>query len=311
MSFDLAPFRHLYPFEGHWLELGGLRMHYIDEGTGEPIVMVHGNPTWSFFFRALVKEFRPTHRVVAPDHIGCGLSDKPSDAQYDYTLERRVADVETLLSRLELNNNVTLVGHDWGGMIAAACALRRLERIKRVVLFNTAGFLLPPGQRLPWQLWLVRNVPWLAALLVRGLNAFSVGATHLATAKGLPVDVRRAYRAPYNSWQNRIATLRFVQDIPQRPGDRSYALAKWVDDHLERLRELPVFIGWGGRDFVFDDRFLAEWRRRLPEAEVHRFADAGHYLLEDVPELLIPKLREFIDRDAPTADRAARAEVAS
>jgi haloalkane dehalogenase len=294
MSFDITAFRHLYPFESHWLDLGGLRMHYVDEGSGEPIVMVHGNPTWSFYFRELIKEFRTTHRVVVPDHIGCGLSDKPGDARYEYTLRRRVEDLETLLDRLELNENVTLVGHDWGGMIAAACALRRLGRIKRLVFFNTAGFLLPPGQRLPWQLRLIRNLSPVAALLVRGLNGFALGATYLATAKGLPREVRRAYRAPYDSWANRIATLRFVQDIPLKPGDPSYELAGWVDDHLEQLRERPVFIGWGARDFVFDQRFLAEWRRRLPDAEVHSFPDAGHYVLEDAAAELIPKVRHFV-----------------
>ena len=294
MSFDITAFRHLYPFESHWLDLGGLRMHYIDEGTGEPIVMVHGNPTWSFYFRELIKEFRTTHRVVVPDHIGCGLSDKPVDARYEYTLRRRVEDLETLLDRLELNENVTLVGHDWGGMIVAACALRRLGRVKRLVFFNTAGFLLPPGQRLPWQLWLIRNLSPVAALLVRGFNGFALGATYLATAKGLPREVRRAYRAPYDSWANRIATLRFVQDIPLEPGDPSYELAGWVDDHLEQLRERSVFIGWGARDFVFDLRFLAEWRRRLPDAEVHSFPDAGHYVLEDAAAELIPKVRHFV-----------------
>ena len=304
MSFDITPFRHLYPFQSHWLELDRLRMHYVDEGAGESIVMVHGNPTWSFHFRELIKGFRTTHRVVVPDHIGCGLSDKPADAEYEYTLRRRVEDLETLLDRLELNENVTLVGHDWGGMIAAACALRRLERVKRLVFFNTAGFLLPSGQRLPWQLWLIRHLSPLAALLVRGFNGFAIGATYLATAKGLPREVRAAYRAPYDSWKNRIATLRFVQDIPLKPGDRSHELAKWVDDRLEQLRQRPVFIGWGERDFVFDTRFLEQWRRRLPDAEVHSFADAGHYVLEDVSEALIPQVRDFVER-------TARAEAAS
>lgn len=311
MSVDLAPFRHLYPFESHWLDLGGLRLHYLDEGRGTPIVLVHGNPTWSFYYRELAREFRRTHRVIVPDHIGCGLSDKPGDARYEYTLESHVRDIEALLEHLGLAENVLLVGHDWGGMIAAACALRRLERVSAIAFLNTAGFLLPPGQRLPWQLWLIRNVPLLPAVLVRGFNAFSVGASYLATAKGLPRDVRRAYRAPYDSWQSRIATLRFVQDIPLKPGDRSYPLAKWVDERLERLRALPVFIGWGERDFVFDRRFLAEWRRRLPDAEVHSFADAGHYVLEDAGERLIPKLRGFVDRHAPAARRSPSAEVAS
>ena len=311
MSFDLTPFRHLYPFDSHWLDLAGVRMHYVDEGAGEPIVMIHGNPTWSFYFRELIKEFRTTHRVIAPDHVGCGLSDKPDDSDYEYVLERRVKDIETLLDHLNLRENVTFVGHDWGGMIAAACALRRLQRVKRAAFFNTAGFLLPTGKRLPAQLWLIRNLSLMPDVLVRGFNAFAFGATYLATAKGLPADVKKAYRAPHNSWRNRIATLRFVQDIPLTPQDASYPLAKWVDDRIEQLRKVPVFIGWGERDFVFDTDYLAEWRRRLPNAEVHSFADAGHYVLEDAGERLIPKLRAFIDRGNGVSRETAQTEVAS
>jgi haloalkane dehalogenase len=313
MSLNLEPFRHLYPFESRWLDLDGLRMHYLDEGPrdAEPILCVHGNPTWSFHFRELIRELRTTHRVIAPDHIGMGLSDKPDDARYPYTLRRRVEDLETLLDRLELNEYVTFVTHDWGGMIGAACALRRLDRVKRVVFLNTAGFLMPAGQKFPWQLWLIRNLGPLATLLVRGFNAFSIGAAHLATAKGLPRDVRAAYRAPYHSWRTRIATLRFVQDIPLKPHDSSYELAEWVDDNLERLRTLPVLIGWGERDFVFTPRFLAEWRRRLPDAEVHRFPDAGHYVLDDAAKQLIPAIHGFIERAPLPSDRPANVEVAT
>ena len=92
MSCDVSRFRHLYPFESHWLDLSGIRMHYVDEGAGQPVVMVHGNPTWSFYFRDLIRELRSTHRVIAVDHVGCGLSDKPGDADYSYTLQRRVED---------------------------------------------------------------------------------------------------------------------------------------------------------------------------------------------------------------------------
>lgn len=305
MAWDPQKFGQLYPFQSRWLRLDGLRMHYVDEGVGEPLVMLHGNPTWSFYYRRLISEFRTTHRVVAPDQIGCGLSDKPADAEYEYTLERRVSDFETLLDRLELTHGLTLVGHDWGGMMVVACALRQPERVRRLVLFNTAGFLLPPGRRLPWPLWPFRCLPLLPALLIRGCNAFVLGAIHLATAKGLPGAVRAAYRAPYDSWRNRIATLRFVQDIPLRPHDRSYALARWVDENLHRLRHLPVFIGWGMRDFVFDRGFLDEWQRRLPNAEVHRFADAGHLVVEDAADELVPPLRAFLERTAATRSRAA------
>lgn len=311
MTFDLAPYRDLYPFDSQWLDLDGLRYHYLDEGQGDPIVCVHGNPTWSFYFRELIKDLRADHRVIAPDHVGCGLSDKPTDDRYDYVLHRRVEDLEALMDHLDLAANVTLVLHDWGGMVGSAVAVRRPERIKRIVLLNTAAFMKPADKPLPVRLWLMRNVAPFAAVAVRGFNAFSYLATYMACKTGMDPRVRAAYTAPYDSWQNRIATLRFVQDIPMRPGDPSYDLAKSVDDSLDQLADIPMFIGWGKQDFVFDDTFLAEWRRRFPNAEVHEFPQAGHYVLEDVPELLIPKIRDFLKRHPLPAPAPVATELAS
>ena len=294
MSFDIGPYRHLYPFESHWLDIGGHRYHYVDEGCGEPIVFVHGNPTWSFFFRSLISDLRSDYRVIAVDHIGCGLSDKPGDRDYDYTLRRRVDDLTALLDHLKLGDNVTLGLHDWGGMIGMAWALAHTEKTRRLVFFNTAAFFLPAGGRLPLRLSIIRNVSPLASLLVRGFNAISYMATRMACVKRMSADVSAAYRGPYNSWANRIATLRFVQDIPLRPSDPSYELARWVDDHLDQLRDVPTLICWGERDFVFDDRFLAEWRRRFPDAAIHLFPDAGHYVLEDSGDAIRPLVRAFL-----------------
>jgi haloalkane dehalogenase len=277
------------------MDLGGLHYHYLDQGRGEPVVMVHGNPTWSFYFRGLVRALRDTYRTIVPDHIGCGRSDKPDDRAYDYTLARRVADLEALLEHLGIRDTITLVLHDWGGMIGMTYAHRHPERIRRLVILNTAAFLLPPGKRLPWRLWLCRNT-WLGALLVRGLNAFSRSALKLCVCKPLPAGVREAYLAPYDSWQHRIAVLRFVQDIPLRPGDRSYALVKEVQEGLERFREVPMLLCWGERDFVFDHHFREEWQRRFPQAEVHQFAEAGHYVLEDAGEEIAPLVRAFLAR---------------
>jgi pimeloyl-ACP methyl ester carboxylesterase len=292
---DLSSYRHLYPFESHWLEIEGHRYHYVDEGAGDPIVLVHGNPTWSFFFRRLISELRGSYRVIAVDHIGCGLSDKPGDADYPYTLERRVTDLEALLAHLDLGDQVTFGVHDWGGMIGMACALRQPERVARLVVFNTAAFRLPPGKALPIRLSILRNVTTLATPLVRGLNAFSYLATHMACVTRLPPAVSRAYRAPYNSWANRIATLRFVQDIPLSPEDRSYRLVHWVEQHLDQLRHVPMLICWGERDFVFDIDFLNTWCERFPEATVRRFPDAGHYVLEDAGDEIGPLVHQFLD----------------
>lgn len=311
MSFDIARYRHLYPFESRWLTVRGHRMHYVDEGRGDPIVLVHGNPTWSFFFRSLISGLRDSHRVIALDHIGCGLSDKPGDKAYDYCLERRIDDLEALLEHLQLGDDLTFGVHDWGGMIGLGCALRRVERVKRLMVFNTAAFLLPAGKRLPFRLSIVRNVRPLAAVAVRGFNAFSYLATRMACVTPLTSEVSAAYRGPYGSWSDRIATLRFVQDIPLRPQDRSYESARWVDDNLERLRGAATLICWGLRDFVFDGDYLAEWRRRFPDARVHAFEDAGHYVLEDKGDEICRLVREFLNDHPIVRSSPAIAEAAS
>jgi haloalkane dehalogenase len=283
----------LYPFEQNWLDLDGLRMHYLDEGAGEPVVAVHGNPTWSFYYRELVKELRSDHRVVVPDHIGCGLSDKPDDDRYDYVLGRRIEDFSRLMTKLDLDE-INLVVHDWGGMISLAWAVAHPERIKRLVILNTAAFPLPPSKPFPWQLWLVRDTP-LGPLMVRGLNAFSRGATRFAcTRKKLSKTMRDAYCAPYDSWGDRIANLRFVQDIPLRSGEPGFDIVSETADRLEVFGDRPVLICWGDKDFVFDHHFLAVWEKVYPHADIHRFSDCGHYILEDASEEIIPLVRRFL-----------------
>jgi len=289
-----------YPFTGHRLDLDGISYHYLDEGAGDPVVMVHGNPSWSFYYRNLVLALRDRYRCIVPDHVGCGLSDKPGDQRYDYTLERRVDDLERLIDHLQLSGKLTLVLHDWGGMIGMAYAARHPERIGRLVLLNTAAFHLPKEKKFPLGLKICRDT-LLGTLLVRGCNAFSVGASIVGCKKHpMSRELQGAYRSPYDSWGNRIATLRFVQDIPLAPGDRNYALVSQVAESLAQFRELPVSIFWGELDFVFDPTFLAEWTRRFPEAQVHSYPDAGHYILEDMKDEVVPLIENFLDTTAPT-----------
>jgi haloalkane dehalogenase len=297
---DLTPLRDLYPFDSHFWERDGLRLHYLDEGSGDPVVMVHGNPTWSFYWRELVKALSPEYRVIVPDHMGCGLSDKPDDKKYGYHLKDRVDDLEGLLDSLGIEENVTLVAHDWGGMISLAYAMRRPERIKRLVMLNTSAFMLPEGKSLPMRLALIRFIRPFASVAVRGFNVFSWAATFMATKKGLPTKVKEGLVAPYNSWKNRLAVLRFVQDIPIVPGDPSYEIVKDVQENLARLQHLPLMVGWGEHDFVFDMEFLAEWKRRWPDAEYHQYPDAGHYVMEDAAEELIPAIQDFLKRNTLT-----------
>lgn len=286
----------LYPFAPHWFDRGaGLRMHYVDEGPAEgpPVLMLHGNPSWSFYYRNLVKTLRDTHRCLAPDHIGMGLSDKPDDAAYAYTLAQRVDDIGAFVDSLQLHAPLTLVVHDWGGMIGMAWAVRHPEQIARLVILNTAAFPLPASKRLPWPLALTRTP--LGALLVRGFNAFSWTATLVGcTRTAMAHDVADGYTAPYDSWRDRIATLRFVQDIPLQPGAPGFELVQQTAGLLGQFAATPTLIAWGGKDFVFDDHFLRAWRTYLPQARVHYLADAGHYVLEDAAEELLPMIADFV-----------------
>lgn len=293
MSFDRARWAHLYPFESHWFDLDGVAMHYLDEGTGDPVVMVHGNPTWSFYYRELVTALSATHRCIVPDHVGCGLSDKPDDARYPYRLVRRIDDLERLLESCGVTGNVTLVVHDWGGAIGFGWAARHPERVRRIIVLNTGAFRLPAAKPFPWPLRLIRETA-LGAILVRGFNAFALTAAWTCTEKRLRGELRRAYRSPYDSWGNRIATLRFVEDIPLRPGDPSWDDLMVVEAGLEQFRDRPALICWGLRDWVFDRHFLKEWRRRLPEADVHAWEDAGHYILEDRREEIVSLVLAFL-----------------
>ncbi len=287
-----------YPFAEHFLERDGVRQHYVDEGAGEPVVMLHGNPTWSFYFRNLIKDLSRDHRVIAPDHVGCGKSDKPDDSHYEYRLKQRADDVESLLDHLGIEENITLILHDWGGMIGMAFAVRHPERIKRIVLLNTGAFHLPRSKPLPLPIWMVRDTP-LGAFLARGLNAFCLGAVKwCATKKPLEPTVADGLVAPYDSWTNRIAVHRFVQDIPLEPGDPSYDLVTKTQAKLSEFGDLPILVLWGEKDFVFDEHFLAEWRRFWPKAQVVAFPESGHYVMEDERDEIVGRVRAFLEVNA-------------
>ncbi len=293
MSFDPRTLGELYPWTPQQLELpGGHRLSYLDEGPREApvLLMVHGNPTWSFYFRGLVKAFSDRFRCVVPDHIGAGLSDKPQD--YAYTLATHVANLQALTDHLGLRSGVTLVVHDWGGAIGTGWALRNLEAVERLVVLNTAAFRSP---RIPFSINLCR-IPGFGALAIRGLNAFARAAVIRAARTKLSPEVARGYTGPYDSWQNRVANLRFVQDIPMHQGVPSWSVLEGIEQGLPRLQDRPMLICWGGADFCFDDSFLAGWRERFPAAEVHRFAEAGHYVLEDAGPQVIERLEDFLAR---------------
>ncbi len=289
---SIEPFRDLYPFESRFIELGPHRMHYLDEGQGETLLMLHGNPTWSFYYRNLVKGLRSQYRCVVPDHIGCGLSDKPQE--YNYTLSQHIDNLAALVDHLNLDH-LTLVMHDWGGSIGMGLAVRAPEKIKRLIFFNTAAFI---ADRIPFSINLCRY-PIIGPLAILKFNLFARMATSWACKQTnrMVGKVRKGYLAPYNSPQNRIANLRFVQDIPLTPDIPSYPVVEHIESQLGYFRDRPAMIIWGMQDFCFTEYFLDRWKKYFPNAEVHEVEQAGHYVVEDADEEIIPWMIQFLRKN--------------
>lgn len=287
-------FKQLYPFQPNFFHTAhGPKMHYVTQGQRgeESILMVHGNPTWSLYYRDLIKHFSQSYHVVVPDHIGCGFSEKPNKEDYSYQLSQRIDDLEQLVDHLDLKN-ITLIAHDWGGMISMGLATKKPHLFKRIILLNTAAFPKPKTKLLPKSIGICRN-RLVGPILVQGLNAFCKGALYRCAVKPLTKEVQKAYLLPYSDWRSRQAIFQFVRDIPMNPQHPSYPVLSSVSKQLDSLRTIPRLILWGDQDFVFDHHFLNEWKKIWPDAQFTQFAKAGHYLLEDEPVGVIQRIEEF------------------
>lgn len=201
-----------YPFAGNLFEQPGthsgeaVRMHYLDEGQGPVVMMMHGNPTWSFFYRNLVRKLVVAgFRCIVPDHIGCGLSDKPQD--YPYTLKRRIEDIERLADHLGIGQ-FNLVVHDWGGAIGCGFAVKHPDALNKLVVLNTAAF---HSKQIPWRIAAVK-IPVIGEFAIRRLNAFCGPAITMAVTSRLSKPVREGYLWPYRNWADRVAVWNFVKD---------------------------------------------------------------------------------------------------
>ena len=287
--------RSLYPFRSHEILVGGFRCHYLDEGAGDVLLLVHGNPTWSFYWRELVRALRRRYRVVVPDHVGCGLSEKPGTKDYSYRLQRRIADLGQLIEKLDLRQ-ITLVAHDWGGAIGMGAAVAAPGRFARFVLFNSAAFR---SRRCPLRIRICRT-PLLGRLAVQGLNLFARYALRMAVCRRqrMTPTVRAGLLAPYDSWRHRVAIHQFVLDIPLSRRHSSYQTLCQLEAGLGQFRHRPVCLIWGMRDWCFTPAFLDRFIKFFPEAEVHRLEDAGHYVVEDAHEQIVPLVEEFLAKHA-------------
>ncbi len=276
-----------YPFSAHFLDLKSEKLHYVDEGQGEVILMLHGNPTWSFFYRNLTKHFSKNFRVVVPDHIGCGLSSKPQD--YEYTLQNHIDNTLALIKKLGLKD-ITLVVHDWGGAIGMGVATAHPELIKKMVVMNTAAFR---SLEIPMRINILRNP--VGEWFIRTFNGFAGPATTMAVTKKLSPLVKKGFVLPYDSFESRIATAKFVRDIPMNDVHPTYKTLSGIEDKLKNIK-VPVLLLWGEKDFCFTMNFQKRWLDFFPNAQVKTYPDAGHYLVEDKTNDVISEIETFLKK---------------
>ena len=297
---DSAPWRDLYPFRSHWLPIGDHRLHYVDEGSGAPVLLVHGNPTWSFYWRNIMVGLGDRYRMIAVDHLGCGLSDKPQ--AYDYNLVNHTANLTRLVDELDLHD-ATLVVHDWGGAIGLGTLVERPDRFRRIVVFNTGAF---PPPFCPWRIRVCRW-PWIGPWSVRRLNVFARAALTMAVERSdrMTPAVRAGFLAPYDSFDHRIAIARFVQDIPLSKRHPTWSVLERLEQRLHDLPRRPVQIIWGMRDWCFTPQCLERMCRLFPHADVVRMEDAGHYVVEDAHERIVPLMARFLEDDKGQTSRGA------
>lgn len=286
---DLPPaVRALYPFEPRDFAALSGRMSYVDHGPrdGRPVLLLHGNPSWSFLWRDLILKLAARgRRVIAPDHVGMGLSARPDRF---LRLADRIADVEALIAHLGLKE-FDLGVHDWGGAIGFGVAGRRPERVGRILVTNTGAFL---SDRIPARIALCR-APGLGRFIVQGLNGFAWPATWMAVEKPLGRAAKAGFLAPYGSAAVRRAVADFVADIPMEPAHPTYPVLEAVEASLAGLKAKPMLLCWGLRDFCFDRGFLEGFTTRFPSAQRLLFPEGGHYVLEDAGEAALGPVADF------------------
>jgi pimeloyl-ACP methyl ester carboxylesterase len=307
MSSADADWKRLYPFASNFFQIEpSVRMHYVDEhpkaehpkadramgasrGTVPCIVAVHGNPTWSFYYRSIIREFSQTHRVLSVDHIGCGLSDKPQ--RYDYCLAQHTDNLVRWIDVLDLDR-IVMVVHDWGGAIGLGAAIKRLDRIAGLVVLNTGAF---PPPYVPLRIAACR-LPILGSFAMRYLNAFAKAATRMAIDRldRLDPSVQAGLLAPYDSPANRVGIDRFVQDIPLSPRHRTYRVLSELEQDLPKLGHLPIRLVWGMKDWCFRPECLRRFEAVWPQAISHELSDVGHYVMEEAPDEVLGVLRKLV-----------------
>lgn len=279
---ELDDIRYEYPFKQNYMYAGKYRIHYIDEGEGPALIMLHACPMWSFFYRRFVKVFSKHFRVIVPDEVGYGLSDKPKD--YDYRLETHVDNLERLVNHLKLEK-VSFILHGWGGTIGTGFTVRHSQMVDKIIMMNSMAF---SGYKLPLRLSLCKLFPWIGKKLLVDFNLMFYGLNKYSA------EVKLGYMLPYMKPEDRIAIIRFINDIPCKPDDLSYESVIEVEHGLWMLREHKMCIIWAVKDWLYPEKYLHKWMNYCPDAKVHRVRNAGRFISEDAPDELIAIISGFL-----------------
>lgn len=287
--------RAAYPFEPHYFEVDGVRMHYVDEGQGEPLLMLHGTPAWSFLYRDLIKALAPNYRCIAPDHLGFGLSDKPEQA--DYQPKDHARRLRALIEHLGLQD-LTLIVHDFGGPIGLSYAVEQPGNIRSLVLFNT------------W-MWSLQGEP-----VVELASRTSGGPIGTFFFRQLNFEARVVFKAVWGDRSKLSARLhqQYIKPFPL-PSDRQamWILAhellyssKWYEElwkQREQIKDIPTLLLWGLKDPLFKKRHLARWQELFARAQAVTFPQAGHFVQEEERDKIGLIVSQFLKNQKPEVKR--------
>jgi haloalkane dehalogenase len=275
-----------YPFKPHFEKINGFDMHFIDEGTGEPILCLHGEPTWSYLYRNFIKELSNSNRVIAPDQMGFGKSDVPQEKKY--RMHEHIDNLTKLILKLDLNN-ITLVVQDWGGPIGLGFAVDHVERIKRMVIMNTSVGVMREGRK-----------PWYATLEEKGIykefimNIEGVIKGGIYQKDNITDSMINAYTAPFPSEEYYIGAFAWPKDIPIGDSHPSAPTMKHVRENLNNLSEKEKILIWGLKDPIFPKKMINWWQKIYTDIKTYEIKDASHFLQEDAPDEIISIISDFI-----------------
>lgn len=284
-------FRGTFPFEARYQQVADdVRLHYIDEGEGQPVLMLHGNPTWSYLYRRFVPPLaQGGFRAVAVDHMGFGRSDRPPGHER-YVLRTHVENLLAFVRALDLRD-ITLVMQDWGGPIGFGMAVQEPDRIARLMIMNTGVGVFPSGTPMPF------HEPFkqrgLGEMLALGANMFVEAMFGGMRPESATPLLAEAYRAPFPDYYSRVPALAFARDVPV---GHDHPTAPYIAEIAAKVPELvrPTLVAWGMRDRVFPPALLEFWRSLYPHAKVAEFPEGRHYLQEDEPEALTEQLLQLL-----------------